>query len=333
MSSELDIYKKNRINELVKNYNNNIRQFKNTLNKNILEIQKSARRIAVKNRLINSLIQIYNSNMNKLKTNLNNNIRNVQNFVPANIRVNNNKYAIIIGINYTGTPNELYGCINDANSIKEFINNKGYKNINVMTDLTDIKANKNNILDAFTRLLQQSLSGDIIFLFYSGHGTYTLDKNGDETTGYDQLIVPCDLNMIVDDELKNIIQTNLKKDVTLFAMFDSCFSGSVLDLKYNFMDSLNYDSYTENNNELETNGHVLMISGCTDYQTSTETEFNGKQNGALTWSFLKSLKECSNCSWRELVKKMRDNLKSQGFNQIPQFSCGMFENIDAKAIF
>jgi hypothetical protein len=333
MSSELDIYKKNRINELVKNYNNNIRQFKNTLNKNILEIQKSARRIAVKNRLINSLIQIYNSNMNNLKTNLNNNIRNVQNFVPANIRVNNNKYAIIIGINYTGTPNELYGCINDANSIKEFINNKGYKNINVMTDLTDIKANKNNILDAFTRLLQQSLSGDIIFLFYSGHGTYTLDKNGDETTGYDQLIVPCDLNMIVDDELKNIIQTNLKKDVTLFAMFDSCFSGSVLDLKYNFMDSLNYDSYTENNNELETNGHVLMISGCTDYQTSTETEFNGKQNGALTWSFLKSLKEGSNCSWRELVKKMRDNLKSQGFNQIPQFSCGMFENIDAKAIF
>jgi hypothetical protein len=284
MSSELDIYKKNRINELVKNYNNNIRQFKNTLNKNILEIQKSARRIAVKNRLINSLIQIYNSNMNNLKTNLNNNIRNVQNFVPANIRVNNNKYAIIIGINYTGTPNELYGCINDANSIKEFINNKGYKNINVMTDLTVIKANKNNILDAFTRLLQQSLSGDIIFLFYSGHGTYTLDKNGDETTGYDQLIVPCDLNMIVDDELKNIIQTNLKKDVTLFAMFDSCFSGSVLDLKYNFMDSLNYDSYTENNNELETNGHVLMISGCTDYQTSTETEFNGKQNGALTWS-------------------------------------------------
>jgi hypothetical protein len=333
MSSELDIYKKNRINELLKNYNNNIRQFKNTLNKNILEIQKSARRIAVKNRLINSLIQIYNSNMNNLKTNLNNNIRNVQNFVPANIRVNNNKYAIIIGINYTGTPNELYGCINDANSIKEFINNKGYKNINVMTDLTDIKANKNNILDAFTRLLQQSLSGDIIFLFYSGHGTYTLDKNGDETTGYDQLIVPCDLNMIVDDELKNIIQTNLKKDVTLFAMFDSCFSGSVLDLKYNFMDSLNYDSYTENNNELETNGHVLMISGCTDYQTSTETEFNGKQNGALTWSFLKSLKEGSNCSWRELVKKMRDNLKSQGFNQIPQFSCGMFENIDAKAIF
>jgi len=333
MSSELDIYKKNRINELVKNYNNNIRQFKNTLNKNILEIQKSARRIAVKNRLINSLIQIYNSNMNNLKTNLNNNIRNVQNFVPANIRVNNNKYAIIIGINYTGTPNELYGCINDANSIKEFINNKGYKNINVMTDLTVIKANKNNILDAFTRLLQQSLSGDIIFLFYSGHGTYTLDKNGDETTGYDQLIVPCDLNMIVDDELKNIIQTNLKKDVTLFAMFDSCFSGSVLDLKYNFMDSLNYDSYTENNNELETNGHVLMISGCTDYQTSTETEFNGKQNGALTWSFLKSLKEGSNCSWRELVKKMRDNLKSQGFNQIPQFSCGMFENIDAKVIF
>jgi hypothetical protein len=34
-------------------------------------------------------------------------------------------------------------------------------------------------------------------------------------------------------------------------MFDSCFSGSVLDLKYQYMDSLNYDNYTENNKELE----------------------------------------------------------------------------------
>jgi len=330
MSSELTTYRKNRINELITNYNNTVRQLLTIFNNNILAIQRSNQRIAVKNSKINSLIQSYNSNINILKTNLNKNIAIIQNFVPAALKLNNKKYALVIGINYTGTPNELYGCINDANSIKDYLTSKGINNINFITDLTNKPANKSNILTALTNILQQARSGDSIFLFYSGHGSYTLDRNGDETTGYDQLIVPCDFNMIVDDELKNIIQTNLKKDVTLFAMFDSCFSGTVLDLKYQYMDSLNYDNYSENNKQLETNGHVLMISGCTDYQTSEESVFNNKNGGALTWSFLESLKVNTNGTWRELIKKMRDNLKTNGFSQIPQFSCGMFENIDTK---
>jgi len=330
MSSELNTYRKNRINDIVQKYNSNIRQLQTVLNNNILAIQRSNQRIAVKNSQITFLIQNYYATINNLKTNLNKNIVIIQNFVPSALKINNKKYALIIGINYTGTPNELYGCINDANSIKDYLTSKGINNFNFITDLTNKPASKNNILSALTNILQQAGSGDSIFLFYSGHGSYTLDRNGDETTGYDQLIVPCDFNMIVDDELKIIIQSNLKKDVTLCAMFDSCFSGSVLDLKYNFMDSLNYDNYTENNKQLETNGHVLMISGCTDYQTSEEAVFNNKNGGALTWSFLESLKQNPNCSWRELIKKMRDNLKTNGFSQIPQFSCGMFENIDTK---
>jgi hypothetical protein len=49
------------------------------------------------------------------------------------------------------------------------------------------------------------------------------DENGDEFTGTDQCIVPIDLNIIVDDEIKSIIQDNLKEGVTLFALFDSCY--------------------------------------------------------------------------------------------------------------
>jgi len=126
------------------------------------------------------------------------------------------------------------------------------------------------------------------------------------------------------------IKTNLKKNVTLFAMFDSCFSGSVLDLKYQYLDSLNYDNYTENNKELETLGNVFMISGCTDCQTSADSVFNNKLNGAMTWALLESLNQNSNFTWRELVKNMRQNLKSLGYSQIPQFSTGKFENIDLK---
>ena len=120
--------------------------------------------------------------------------------------------------------------------------------------------------------------------------------------------MPCDLKPIIDDELKTIIQQNLKPNVTLFAMFDSCFSGSVLDLRYQYMDSLNYDNYSENIKQIDTQGNVFMISGCSDYQTSADSVFNNRANGAMTWSLLEALKQKPNCNWRELVKSMRDLL-------------------------
>ena len=59
-------------------------------------------------------------------------------------------------------------------------------------------------------LLTSANNGDTIFLFYSGHGTYLRDTNNNEKTKNDQLIVPLDLNIIVDDELKSIINNHLK---------------------------------------------------------------------------------------------------------------------------
>lgn len=72
-----------------------------------------------------------------------------------------------------------------------------------------------------------------------------------------------------------------------------------------------------------------MISGCSDYQTSTDAFINNKATGAMTWSLLEALKLTPNCNWRELIKSMRNLLKTSQYDQIPQFSCGTFENIDA----
>ena len=115
-------------------------------------------------------------------------------------------------------------------------------------------------------------------------------------------------------------------------MFDSCFSGTMLDLKYQYLDSLNYDTYTENSKDLETVGNVFMISGCTDEQTSADAIINNKATGAMTWSLLEGLKQKPGCSWKELIKTMRDLLKKSQYTQMPQFSSGQFVNINA-AVF
>ena len=329
MNSDLAVYKKNQILNLTNIFNSNVTRLNVILANNIRSIQKSRLKLRVKQQQITNLRKQYNISVNNLKNTLNFNIRAINNFIPSPIVINGIKKALLIGINYTGTENELYGCINDANCIKERITNKGFTDITVLTDLTEKKATRNNILNEFTSLLSNSQEGDLLFFLYSGHGSYDIDRNGDEKIGYDQTIVPCDLNVIIDDELKSIIQNNLKKGVTLFAMFDSCFSGSVLDLRYQYMDSLNYDKFTENEKQLETNGDVFMISGSTDKQTSADSVFNNKANGAMTWSLLEALKENQNVNWRELIKKMRNLLKTSNYEQIPQFSSGQFENIDS----
>ena len=329
MSSDLDTYKQNRINENSAIFNNNVSRLYSVVVSNIISVQRSRQSNNVKQRQINSLVNQYYSNVNNLKTNLGKSILSIKNYVPKKITINKNKKALLIGINYTGTSNELYGCINDVNSIKERITKQGFNNINVITDLTTKKATRINILEGFKNLLMNCQAGDLLFFVYSGHGSYAIDRNGDEKDGRDELIVSCDLQGVLDDELKTLIQTYLKADVTLFALFDSCFSGSVLDLKYQFMDSLNYENFTENSKQLETLGNIFMISGCTDNQTSADAVFEGKANGAMTWSLLESLKQKPNVNWRELVVNMRDLLKTSEFTQIPQFSCGTFENIDA----
>jgi len=331
MSEELELYKKNRINESQKDYSIKLSTLNVTLSNNIKNIQRNRMLSAqIKNRNINILISKYFSDVNTLKNQLNSSILYFNNYTPKKVTFSKNKNALLVGINYTGTQNELFGCINDVKSVKERLSNNGFTAINTLTDFTIKKPTRENILAEFKKLLINSQAGDFLFFLYSGHGSYVLDRNGDEKDGYDELIVSCDLQGILDDDFKILISHHLKKDVTLFAMFDSCFSGTILDLKYQFLDSLNYDKYTENEKNIETVGNVYMISGCSEEQTSADAYINNLAQGAMTWSLLESLKSSSNETWRDLIKSMRSLLKTSQYEQIPQFASGNFVDIDSK---
>jgi len=329
MNPELESYKKTKVTEITNAFNAEVNILKNKLNSSI----NSVNRMAINNKLklsyIYAYISNYNLTVNKLKTKLYSDIKaiNLTTVIPGKT-----KSALLIGINYNKTSMQLYGCINDANNINKLLQTKyGYKNITLLTDDTNKKPNKQNILNEFTNLLGNAVSGDTIFFSYSGHGTYTTDLNKDELDGQDELIVPLDAvsikTCILDDELNNIIKTNLKPGVKLFALFDSCFSGTVLDLKYNYLDTNNFGNVTVNPNVNEIVGQVFMISGCTDKQTSADTVLSDGKTytnvGAMTFAFLDAInKNDSSITFKTLVEKMRIFLKSNGYTQIPQLSSG-----------
>lgn len=148
--------------------------------------------------------------------------------------------ALLIGINYIGQKNALRGCINDVQNVRNFLLQNGYRQDD-MVILTDDQQNprsiptRDNILRAMRWLVEGAQTNDSLFLHYSGHGGQTEDTNGDEEDGSDEVIYPVDYQRtshIVDDEIHDIVVRPLMPGVRLTALFDSCHSGTVLDLPY-----------------------------------------------------------------------------------------------------
>ncbi len=235
------------------------------------------------------------------------------------------KKALLLGLNYTGTQYELNGCINDVMDMSQvLINNYGFtsNNIEIMTDTTETKPTRENILNSFTNLIKNAVSGDTLMFAYSGHGTNSKDRNKDEWDGMDEMIVTLDDKIILDDEFHTIIKNNLKAGVNLFMFFDCCNSGTMMDLRYQYLDTMRGGKTVINSNYTDLAGNVVCISGCQDNQTSADAYINGRFNGALTWSFIQSTKSVLRPNWLNLLSSMRNLLKQNKYSQIAQMSSG-----------
>lgn len=97
-----------------------------------------------------------------------------------------------------------------------------------------------------------------VIYYYSGHGEYTTDDDGDESDGFDENFVFCN-GYLKDDDMIDIINKNLKcNHLSLIA--DCCYAGTIFDLE-------------RLNNNLK--NKVSSISACNDKQMSTQSEENG----------------------------------------------------------
>jgi hypothetical protein len=241
------------------------------------------------------------------------------------------KKALLIGINYTSTPDvQLNGCIDDVVNMRNtLIDAYDYESANITLLRDDelraaYQPTRDNILNQLKSLVSQSGSLTEIWIHYSGHGSQIRDTTGDEAGGYDSMIVPCDFQrrgVILDDELLSIIQTIKCKSIL---MFDSCNSGTVCDLPWSF-EYKNTGAYvkTKNNHVVIQNPNIYMLSGCKDNQTSADAYNNDSQRyvGAFTNALITSLRmNRHNVPFLLLYRDVCNYLKSNGFSQIPIMS-------------
>jgi hypothetical protein len=287
---------------------------------------------------------------------------------------------LLIGNNYCGTSNELFGCFNDILAVKEFVlsfadKRYGEPMFYILGDdrvqvAQNGKGTGENILKGIHWLVSGVMDGDSLIVHYSGHGVAIssgLDAN--ELNGVDSAWVPTDYltfrgggrnGFIIDNELRRLLADSIPTGVKLWLTSDSCHSGSVLDLRYNYTDASfaekilvtqdvpdaynvtlptddgttirfnskalrTVTSVAEIKGYAKTAGSVIMLSGCADTQTAADAyalSNTTKPMGALTWAFLTVLKKQPDTPLKYLMKDIRALLKLSKFTQTPQLSSG-----------
>jgi hypothetical protein len=251
----------------------------------------------------------------------------------------NLKKALLIGINYINDPrNTLYGCINDVINIQAKLRtaNPECKEYRILRDDARdplLKPTRKNIIDGINWLVTDLKSNESIFFHYSGHGGLTLDRSGDETSGFDSCIYPIDnakIEIITDDELRVMLVNKIPTGGKAFVVLDCCHSGSALDLRY-MISAPQYGTILINQNDKypSTNGSVIFLSGCKDNQTAADTVNSvNMPTGALTNALLEVWNQYGmNIKFKYLLWDVRAILKRDGYSQIPQLSCSNNINI------
>lgn len=258
------------------------------------------------------------------------------------------KKALLIGINYIGSEYELNGCINDVKNLKSFlIDNCDFqeKNIKLLSEEDgNILPTSKNIKDNINWLVSNNLAGDTLIFHYSGHGSNIKDKGTDESDRTDETIVPFDFQTagdIVDDWLFTNMVCKVPANVNLYCFFDSCHSGTVIDLKYNYasnckpkvaknnLTSYNFNQWTDSfiftiERSKEVVGNIFMLSGCKDKETSLDVTMDNKGQGAFTYCLLETLK--NNLTTISDGKKRYQNGKFKFRNILKEINCRLDMN-------
>jgi uncharacterized caspase-like protein len=164
--------------------------------------------------------------------------------LPAFAREN---YAILIGANEYRNLEErwwLKGPANDVALVATYLTTEAVpfsvENVTVLTDGRDdvAPATLAAIRTAFADLTARVQPGDFVYLHFSGHGTQAPAADpASELDGLDELFLPVDIgqwsdntghveNALVDDEIGTMIDALRAKDVDVWAVFDSCHSGT-----------------------------------------------------------------------------------------------------------
>lgn len=218
--------------------------------------------------------------------------------------------SLMVGYNYKFSEHiqTLKNCINDAKGYSSY-----FKNGDVITDDTFTttffkhRLGKKYFEMKFKQLLEKDIN-EVKILTFSGHGYRDVSNN------YESIIFPTNEEM-TDHEFEDLIKS-CGKEFKLVCIFDSCFSGSILNLPYVYEVKMNHFvvKYRKNYSEFK-NGFIIQISSCQDIKTSYELP-KVHSHGLFTEHLLHYLNQHNGkVTYRQVIKYLHSRMLF--FRQFP----------------
>lgn len=218
--------------------------------------------------------------------------------------------AVVIGLGEQ--LDKSWGKINGDKDVPLVVSMLKANGFGDIATLTNKKATKAGIINAFNSLINRSQKGDIIYIQFSGHGQMMTDLNGDEKDGFDEAWIPYDAYLkycskdkgekhLSDDEIAQYLsklRSKIGSEGAIAVVVDACHSGdSTRDLCENdsvVVRGVDIDFVIpgkSTRSSVHTSESWLTLSACQDFQLNQE--YNGV--GKLTHILVNN--------WREYVGK------------------------------
>lgn len=225
----------------------------------------------------------------------------------------------------------LEGCVNDAIEIKELVKVKyGFNDESKIKFIKNDEANRESIIRELNNLINVSQKGDIVFIYYAGHGSQVFNSLSKESDKQDETIVPSDsykgVSDIRDKELATLFNKLLEKGVKLTVIFDSCHSGSIgrggMDKtppkKRTITGSLKDVKDGKVYPKPEEKGALILSAAQDEEPAEEQTDDKEVKHGAFTVALLKTLQTLpTTASVETLFKSIRSIMKYYGKVQEP----------------
>jgi hypothetical protein len=255
--------------------------------------------------------------------------------------------AFIVGIeNYVFKT--LKGCINDANSVANFlVDHLAFRSADIRL-LTDSRATRDAILLHLKWLTSGLRANDRIVFYYSGHGAQIASRNDEgEVDSMDEAICPFDSineyggidinNVILDNDFEDLFK-NIPQDVKFCWISDSCSSGSLhevtgamtkgidlpADLKWRcrVAKDLDLDLKTYGYGLTENSSNFVLLAACKEAEFASMIQADGKDYGAFTYFLLQELTKKGGLSAPlvDVMSAVTTDLRSKFYSQTPQLA-------------
>jgi metacaspase-1 len=249
--------------------------------------------------------------------------------IRAPMEIRGKRRAVCFGINYLGTENQLAGCIQDAYHMQEMLlKSYNYDQVIVVTDETNVRATRSNMMHAIHWLVRDSKAGDSLVVHYSGHGSQLADRSGDEADRLDECILPLDFareGTITDDELFQKLVVPLSgTGARLVGVFDCCHSGTQMDLRhrYEWRQGRVLTSTRQKRARSSIDVDVTYLGAARDAELSADVqEEDGAAYGLFTHVLLDTLRNANfQLSYEQMLQSLETQIRSRNGNQHSQLS-------------